>query len=337
MSLLSQNLSHNARARSYASRSISQQPGGGYRLRLPLPLSHQSPYSYFDIGENLTYVKQEASNHNRRVSDPFRSRGRARPSCREPDNVAANELLRSIPGLDPHKRLGPWVAQTTLRVMRASAEIEWCDRTHTLAEGGTWAIHKRWELTVLARSEAYEKGEAMRRRVFVVLATLVVTVLPAVSARGQATGRMTSADRAGLRVAVQQVAATETCDGIACVGFIPAGGVGIESADGCNGRVCIHVRGSGLKVDKWWTTAQLFYSDGRMCNPTAYFKAKGPNQAYYHIVDTATVYQCRHEDGLWYAYFEAGGSSMWQDGTRLGNAWDPNPPLSGFPTELVHA
>jgi hypothetical protein len=42
-------------------------------------------------------------------------------------------------------------------------------------------------------------------------------------------------------------------------------------------------------------------------------------------------------ESIWTGYFEGGGSSMWQDGTRLGNTFHPDPPLSGFPTELVHA
>jgi len=140
----------------------------------------------------------------------------------------------------------------------------------------------------------------------------------------------------GLDAWLRQEGATQTCDGRACAGFIPAADGTIDSADGCNGRVCIHVRGSGLTVDTWWTTATLYYADGRMCNPTAYFKAKGPNATSYYTVDYLTVRECHHEDGMWYAYFENGGSSTWQDGTRLGNTWTPKR-LSGFPTELVHA
>jgi hypothetical protein len=127
-----------------------------------------------------------------------------------------------------------------------------------------------------------------------------------------------------------------TCKHGVCAGFVETSDVTILSADGCNSRVCIHVRGTGLKVDKWWTTAQTFYSDGRICNPTAFFEAKGPNSTIYYVVDQVTIYECHQANGYWYAFFEGGGSSTWQDGTRLGNAWHPNPPLSGFPTELVH-
>lgn len=171
----------------------------------------------------------------------------------------------------------------------------------------------------------------MRRPTLLMAAALtVLSVLIAVP-------RTASASRTSLGALLREAGATQTCDGMACAGFIPAGGVTIQSADGCNGRVCIHLRGSGLTVDTWWTTAALYYSDGRMCNPTAYFKAKGPNATSYYIVDVVTVPLCKHTDGWWYAYFENGGLSRWQDGTRLGNTWTPNPPLSGFPTELVHA
>lgn len=137
-----------------------------------------------------------------------------------------------------------------------------------------------------------------------------------------------------------------TCADNVCAGFIPSSGSVTAlsavagpvplSAYGCNGRVCINLAGSGLTVNSWETTAEAYASDGLICNPTAYFKAKGPNATSYHIVDIATIYQCHQMNGLWFAYFENKASSTWQNNTKLGNAWDPNSILSGFPTELVH-
>jgi hypothetical protein len=129
----------------------------------------------------------------------------------------------------------------------------------------------------------------------------------------------------------------EVCDGKYCAGFIPAKeNVQTRSAYGCNGDVCISLTGSGLTVDKWRTTAWRSSSDPTICNATAYFKAKHPSQGFYTTVDLVTVPGCYYISGYFYAYFEGGGSSTWVNGTRLGNSWDPNAYLTGFPTKEVH-
>lgn len=162
--------------------------------------------------------------------------------------------------------------------------------------------------------------------------------VPGRTARG-ATVRRASASGIERTSNSPVTASQDACNGNVCAGFVPypPGSVAPLSSSGCNGRVCIYLNGSGLKVNWWETTATMYTSDGTICDPTAYFWAKGPNATQYYIVDTVTIYECHYSNGYWYAYFESGGSSSWQNNTRLGNSWDPNPPFSGFPTELVHS
>ncbi len=110
-----------------------------------------------------------------------------------------------------------------------------------------------------------------------------------------------------------------------------------DSATGSNGSVTISLTGSGNTVTQGMTTAFMTPADGTICDPVAYFLAKQPTLATFYIVDTVTDYQCESGYVYWYAYFEDGGSSSWQNGVRLGNSWMPNPPFSGFPTELVES
>ena len=109
-----------------------------------------------------------------------------------------------------------------------------------------------------------------------------------------------------------------------------------EFASGCNIDVCITLYGSGLTVDKWRTTAKLKSSDGTVCNAAAYFKEKPPNGFDYFTVDIVSVPGCYTGPGYFYAWGFGSGPTTWPDGTRLGNSWDPNSILSGFPTRLVH-
>jgi len=125
------------------------------------------------------------------------------------------------------------------------------------------------------------------------------------------------------------------CDGTKCAGFVQTD-VQTRSATGCNGRVCITLTGSGLTVDTWKTTAWRSSTDPTTCNATAYFKSKGPTASIYYTIDLVVIPGCRSEAGYYYAYFENGASATFVDGTRVGNAWDPNSVLVGFPTELIH-
>jgi len=122
-----------------------------------------------------------------------------------------------------------------------------------------------------------------------------------------------------------------------CSGYIPGDFNRIETAFGCNQDVCQWLFGSGLTVDTWLTTASQSNSDGTICNAEAYFYSRRPNRTTYAIVDVNTVYGCFTGPGTFYSHFEGGGSPTWQNGTRLGNAWEPSQELSGFPTNLVHS
>jgi hypothetical protein len=116
------------------------------------------------------------------------------------------------------------------------------------------------------------------------------------------------------------------------------------SASGCNGRVCIYTTGSGLSDTSWRTTATAYYNNGRLC-PDVYFYTKPPSRTKYALFD---VYI---NDGTNCHRAPSGGSTIWGystlsctssnpckfvDQTKQCNAWEPNPPLSGFPCVTVH-
>ena len=89
-----------------------------------------------------------------------------------------------------------------------------------------------------------------------------------------------------------------------------------------------------LTVDNWETTA---YQYGGCAEPTAYFTARGPNASDDYIVGTWSwpygAY-CTSSSVVseWYSY-TVDVPSLWQDGTRLCNFWEPFP---GKPCETIH-
>ena len=82
------------------------------------------------------------------------------------------------------------------------------------------------------------------------------------------------------------------------------------------------------------------YADGTLC-ATAGFYYEAPGSTTYVKRSTVSGGGCHRAPTqgytLWTAYYNSGGSSTWPNGSRLGNKWSPNPPLSGFPTESVHS
>lgn len=124
----------------------------------------------------------------------------------------------------------------------------------------------------------------------------------------------------------------------------PQGAIAPASASGCNGRVCIYTTGSGLYNTKWRTTATAYYSDGTLC-PDVYFYTKAPYALLWYLFD---VYI---NPGTNCHRAPQGGSTIWSyatpdctvanpcgfvNQTKQCNAWEPNPPLSGFPCVTVH-
>jgi hypothetical protein len=101
---------------------------------------------------------------------------------------------------------------------------------------------------------------------------------------------------------------------------------GFKSADGCTPALsiyatCIHVKGSGLRVDSWVTNA--YYSCG--CNPVAYFYANGVG-----LQVTSVPYQ---GPGRYVARF-LDVPRNFANNTRLCNSWPGD--HGGNPCITVH-
>lgn len=106
--------------------------------------------------------------------------------------------------------------------------------------------------------------------------------------------------------------------------------IGVMSATGCNGRVCITVEGAGVGVDNWYSTT---YHDGVLCDLFADFTADNVrvSQAYYEdcwgIPGSRTYWSAFHDDL----------PTTFADRTQLCNKWYPDPPLDGRPCILIKA
>ena len=197
--------------------------------------------------------------------------------------------------------------------------------------------HSRMRLA--GNSNCEGEGMAVIRTFVLALLLVMMGAPPALAAQEHAAPSQVTAPRVQPLASSILVGPEHACNGKICAGFVrlPPRSVVPLSASGSNGRVSIYLTGSGLTVNSWLTTADTASSDGTICDPTAYFWAKSPNASQYYVVDLVTINECAAGNGYWYAYFENGGSSSWQNDTRLGNTWDPNPPYVGFPTELVHS
>lgn len=93
--------------------------------------------------------------------------------------------------------------------------------------------------------------------------------------------------------------------------------VGIESADGCNGYVCISVEGSGLSVSSWRTTASV---SSYRCE-SAYFKRNGYTIKIMSDCDSSTL------STTWW------NPGSFSDGDQLCNTWSN---ISGEPCITIH-
>lgn len=108
----------------------------------------------------------------------------------------------------------------------------------------------------------------------------------------------------------------------------------IDNADGQNYRVWIHVRGSGLTVNTWWTTVTQYYSDGCL-EPEADFLYNGN---YWWIDPSGPPCHTPPPGGetIWTGY--AGNlPHAFSQNTQVCNDWFPNPPLKGNPCETIHS
>ncbi|AXU17518.1 hypothetical protein I3J09_28055 (plasmid) [Streptomyces clavuligerus] len=67
-----------------------------------------------------------------------------------------------------------------------------------------------------------------------------------------------------------------------------------ESATKCtaNGDTCQILKGSGLTVDRWYSTAYQFPADGPKCNIVATFKYNTRHSAGPHVWDVASFRGC---------------------------------------------
>lgn len=117
----------------------------------------------------------------------------------------------------------------------------------------------------------------------------------------------------------------------------------VASATGCNGDVCIYVKGEGRVVDEWWTSAWQYYGDGRIC-PDVYWTVEyDPSVAYGYNYDAyfnsngpcATVPDPESRV-FWYGYSQD-VPHVFRNQSILCNRWrETDDPLSGYPCIQVH-
>ncbi len=108
------------------------------------------------------------------------------------------------------------------------------------------------------------------------------------------------------------------------------------AAKNCDGRVCMNVKGTGITVQGWKTTARQFTFDGCQA-PDAYFYSKGPTRTEYTIVDwfpnPGPCVTAPPEAVIrWWAE-STDVPAKYQSGTMLATSWDA--PFTGFPTVRV--
>lgn len=189
----------------------------------------------------------------------------------------------------------------------------------------------------------------MKRRLAVLLVGIgpfLVLALPASGSTHEArtvTGVLTYHDTFvnGPSTAAIRVQMASGQAGILGYTDIPAGTVTPESANGCNGRVCIHTVGSGLTDERWNTTAQAYYSDGTLC-PDTYFWTKPPSRTTYSLFDVhfnnhTLCHRAPVNGSTVWTYTTLDCPCTFVNQTKQCNAWEPNPPLNGFPCVTVHS
>lgn len=116
-----------------------------------------------------------------------------------------------------------------------------------------------------------------------------------------------------------------------------------NSANGCNGEVCIFVKGEGRVVDEWWTTAWQEYGEGFLCPDVYWTIDYDPNTAYPHHHDTYINYNgpcaMAPQPGdrvLWYGHTEH-VPFRFADQSILCNRWrEDGEPFAGFPCIRIH-
>lgn len=143
------------------------------------------------------------------------------------------------------------------------------------------------------------------------------------------------------RVEWDRALACVDSDGIGMVGTVNhSAPIEPLSASGTNGRVTIRVIGSSTQVDDWTTRAVQIQSDGCI-RPDAYFYGRHPSQSDYYIVAViffsgpcVSVPPIAHSID-WWTFGDVGQNGGYIHGTQLCNAWEPGPPLSGFPCILI--
>lgn len=122
------------------------------------------------------------------------------------------------------------------------------------------------------------------------------------------------------------IPATNTPGSLVWVPLSESSGAQPRSASRCDDRVCIIVFGESSRVDRWYTRARQYKSDGCVA-PTVYFEAEtrsrpGSGEFQYVAIDHYPG-QCVRGDGYWYYDLPSMPRYFGPNGRHLMNEWYP--------------